>query len=544
MLRKPTGVHKREATVIFNPEDSQSSTAVQTLIRKKRVAAYARVSTELDAQQNSYEAQIEFYTNLINNEPEWEFAGIYADEGITGTSMKRRDEFNRMVDDAKHGKIDLILTKSVSRFSRNVVDALTVTRELRAAGVEVRFEKEGISSMDSNAEIVFTFMCSVAQEESRSISENVRWGKQRSMEQSRVSLPYGAFLGYEKGEDGLPKIVEEEAEIVRLIYRWYLEGKTFKGIADELTKRGYETPKHKKRWSVTTIRSILTNEKYKGDARLQKTYVVDFLTKEKRVNKGERKQWYIRDSHDAIISPETFELVQQEIGRRAGQRGKFFDSPFTRKVVCGDCGAYYGHRVWHSNTRYRRNIWLCNEKYANGKPCSPPRVTDDELEQGFLIAINRLICNDKSKYIDGFRKDMLPLVADEHPLLIQREALGNEIHEIKTQLENLIQENATHLQDQAEYTRRFNELSAEMEAKEAKATSLDEQISALRTHRKSIDLFLLTLEKEGELVTTFSVPAWHALTDYAEVMADRSIIFHWRNGNSTSVTMEEIEHRL
>jgi len=545
MLRKPTRAHKREATVIFNPEVTNSSTAPAiALSRKKRVAAYARVSTEQDAQQNSYEAQIEFYTNFIRNEPDWDFVGIYADEGITGTSMKHREEFNRMVDDAMHGKIDLILTKSVSRFSRNTVDALTVTRNLRNAGVEVRFEKENLSSMDPNAEMVFTFMCSIAQEESRSISENVRWGKQRSMEQSKITLPYGSFLGYEKGEDGLPKIVEEEAKTVRLIYKWYLDGMTFSAIADELTARGIETPKHKKRWSISTVRSILTNEKYKGDAKLQKTYVVDFLTKKTRVNNGERKQWYIRDSHDAIISPDTFELVQREISRRAGKKGKYYDSPFTLKVICGDCGAYYGHRVWHSNTRYRRNIWLCNDKYAHGTPCRPPRVTDDELKQGFLIAVNRLIGDDKTKHIDAFIDELIPLAGDIHPMIAKKESLENEVHDLRLRLESLIRDNATRLRNQKGYTRKFNELTRILEGKEAEIAALEEQISTLRIQKQNMILFLEGLQNDGEVITSFSTHTWHALVDYAKVMADRTIEFHWRNGNSTTVSMDEIKRRL
>lgn len=270
--------HKRQMITIFDPEQPKSSTA-QNRLGCKRVAAYARVSTELDSQQNSYEAQIDYYTTHIQSRPDWEFVAVYSDEGITGTSYKKRDGFNRMVRDAMDGKIDLILTKSISRFARNTVDALTITRQLKSAGIEVFFEKENISSMDSQAELVFTIMSSIAQEESRSISENVRWGLKRSMEAGKVSLPWKHFLGFERGPDGLPKIVESEAAIVRIIYHNYLDGATLQGIAKSLTKQGIKAPCGGQKWSPETIRNILTNEKYMGDAILQKTYTVDFLSK-------------------------------------------------------------------------------------------------------------------------------------------------------------------------------------------------------------------------------------------------------------------------
>lgn len=546
MLKEPTRAHKREAVVVFNPEnDVGNGSTVATMIRKKRVAAYARVSTEQDAQQNSYEAQIEFYTGYIQSKPEWEYVGIYADEGITGTNLKHRDGFNRMVDDALKGKIDLILTKSISRFSRNTVDALTITRQLRAAGVAVYFEKENINSMDPNAEMIFTILCTTAQEESRSISENVRWGIQRSMENGKISLSYSTFLGYEKGEDGLPRIVEEEAEIIRFIYQRYLEGRNFSEIAVELTDRGVKTPSGRsKKWYATTVRSILMNEKYKGDARLQKTYTVDYLTKEVRVNQGERKQWYIHDSHDAIISPETFELVQQEIKQRTSRKGKHFDSPFTGKVVCGDCGAYYGHRVWHSNTCHRRNIWLCNKKYDNGSTCRPPHVTDDQLEQAFLIAANQLI-NDRAGYIDDYEAEILPFAINIAPMVQQMEILKAEMVTLNDEVERLIHNNATRPQNQVDCVRRFDELTQTLERKEAEVTELEKQISELQARKEQIHMFLETLKQsDDDLITTFREPTWHAFVDHATVMADKTIQFQMRNGSTITVSLEDVKRRV
>lgn len=226
--------------------------------RKLRVAAYARVSTEQEEQQNSYEAQVNYYTHYIETHDEWEFAGVFADDGISGTNTKRRDGFNRMMEAAMNGEIDLILTKSISRFARNTVDTLQAIRELKAKGVEVRFEKERIHTFDPKCEVMLTIMSSLAQEESRSISENVRWGRQHSMQSGKVSVAYKHFLGYRKGADGKPEIVEEEAQIVRRIYKMFLDGKTIRYIADVLTEDRIPTPAGKQKWSVSTVKSILS----------------------------------------------------------------------------------------------------------------------------------------------------------------------------------------------------------------------------------------------------------------------------------------------
>ena len=332
-------VHKIESTA------SLFSVAPNTPQQKRRVAAYARVSTDSDEQLSSYEAQVDFYTRHIKSNPEWEFVAVYTDEGVTGTNTKKREGFNRMVEDALAGKIDLILTKSISRFARNTVDTLTTIRSLKEKGIEVYFEKENIYTLDAKGEVMLTIMSSLAQEESRSISENVIWGKRRSMEEGKVSLAYSRFLGYEKGPDGILQIVEEEAKIIRKIYSLFLEGRTVRSIADQLTSEGIRTPAGKTQWSVSTIMSILQNEKYKGDALLQKTYTVDFLSKTVKKNNGEITQYYIQNSHPAVIDPDTFELVQNEIKRRRPNRRHLHrSSPFTAKIICGECGAYYGDR--------------------------------------------------------------------------------------------------------------------------------------------------------------------------------------------------------
>lgn len=352
---------------------------------KKRVAAYARVSTEQDEQQSSYEAQVDFYTRHIQSNPDWEFVGVFADRGITGTNTKNRESFNRMIDLALNGGIDIILTKSISRFARNTVDTLQTVRELKAVGVEVRFEKENLHTFDPKCEMMLTIMSSLAQEESRSISENVRWGKQKSMRDGKVNLAYSHFLGYKKGADGRPEIVEEEAIIVRKIYDLFLSGKTINEIASILTEMGIPTPAGKAKWSVSTVRSILCNEKYKGEALLQKTFTVDYLTKEVRKNNGEVPSVRVRNSHEAIIEPEVFDKVQELLAESSKRRAKVRTKhPFAGKIICGDCGEFYGHKVWRlRSTGERYNVWYCNHKYDGDELCDSPRLRETEIKAAF-----------------------------------------------------------------------------------------------------------------------------------------------------------------
>ncbi|MBR3017276.1 MAG: recombinase family protein [Clostridia bacterium] len=541
-LKMPATEHKRQTTVVFDPEQAEKREYNTAVTRKKRVAAYARVSTEQDAQQNSYEAQISFYTDYIKSKPDWEFVKVYADEGISGTSYKKRDGFNRMVKDAEDGKIDLILTKSISRFARNTVDSLTITRKLKSVGVEVYFEKENISSMDAQAELIFTIMSSVAQEESRSISENVRWGKQRSMEAGKVYLPYSSFLGYTKGEDGLPRIVEEEAQIVRSIYTMFLGGMSLNSIADKLNTEGIKTPSGKKacRWTKDGIRRILTNEKYRGDARLQKTYTVDFLTKEVRVNHGERKQWYVHDSHDAIVSPETFDLAQKELARRTGRKGRFYDSPFTGKIICGDCNGFYGHRVWHSNEPCRKNIWLCNDKYDGNTVCRPPKVTEEEIMAGFLKAVNECFGKDYLSYCSDYETQFLPLIGETKQLDDRLSALTVQINDLASQIERLIDDNAKNVQNQNEYSERFNQLSLAMEDKKASIKAVEKQISDTLARRENVRIFLQGMREAKSLLTQFDIRTWHALIDYVKVMPDKTLVYHFRNDVDQIVMLDDV----
>lgn len=308
----------KRITVI--PARKQESSENIRQMSKRRVAAYARVSTCKEYQKMSYRSQIEYYTAYIEKRSDWEFVKVYADEGVTGTSMRRRTEFLQMVEDAIDGKIDLIVTKSVSRFARNTVDSLTTIRKLKEHGVECYFEKENIWTFDTKGELLITIMSSLAQEESRNISENTRWGMRKAFQDGKVFVPFKHFLGYDRGENGELRVNPEQAETVRLIYQLFLEGGTFYGIAAELTKRKIPTPYGHAVWNRKTVKNILKNEKYRGDALLQKRYSKDFLDREMRVNKGEVPQYYIVGNHEAIIEPYVFEKVQIELKHREEKR--------------------------------------------------------------------------------------------------------------------------------------------------------------------------------------------------------------------------------
>lgn len=510
--------------------------------QKKRVAAYARVSTDSDEQLSSYEAQVAFYTQHIKSNPEWEFVNVYTDEGISGTNTRKREGFNRMVEDALNGNIDLILTKSISRFARNTVDTLTTIRKLKEKKVEVYFEKENIYTLDAKGEVMLTIMSSLAQEESRSISENVTWGKRKSMADGKFSLAYKNFLGYEKGEDGFPKIVEEEAKIVRQIYSWFLEGRTIRTIADSLTQQGIPTPRRRTKWSVSTITSILTNEKYKGDALLQKTYTADYLTKSVKKNHGEVPQYYIEDSHPAIIDPETFELVQNEIKRRRPHRHQLHrNSPFTAKIICSDCGGFYGRKVWHSNSKYKKLIWRCNHKYEQNPGCSTPNLTEEEIKAAFIKAFNQVL-GEKQQHIKRFEA-LLPILADTSKLDGQLQAAQAEHSRLMNDLRLFMDENTLHVQDQVEYNRKFTEKSQLCEAKEAEIGNLEKQLLEQSGRKELIKRCLEEIQKCGEILTKFDVNLWNSMVESVTISRNKTFGFLFRDGTRIAVRLTKESDR-
>ena len=417
--------------------------------------SYARVSTDHDDQFSSYEAQIDYYTNYIKGRDDWEYVNVYTDEGITGTSTKRREGFKQMISDALDGKIDLIVTKSVSRFARNTVDSLTTIRQFKEAGVEVYFEKENIWTFDGKGELLLTIMSSLAQEESRSISENCTWGQRKRFADGKVTVPFQRFLGYDRGPDGNLVVNPEQAVIVKSIYSMFLQGMSYHGIAKKLTADGIPTPGGKEKWSISTVKSILSNEKYKGDALLQKSYTVDFLTKKTKVNEGEIPQYYVEDNHEAIIDPEVFDMVQREMTKRG--RGKKYHSSvhsFSSKIRCGECGSWYGSKVWHSNSQYRKTIWQCNHKFDGDCRCQTPHLTDEEIQLHFLSAANKLLATKAAVIANG--REMQALLFDTTELEAEQAQLLEETQVVSDIVQQAIQENAHTALNQTEYQKRYD----------------------------------------------------------------------------------------
>lgn len=360
-----------------------------------------------------------------------------------------------MIADALSGKIDLIITKSVSRFARNTVDSLSAIRKLKDHGTEVYFEKEGIWTFDSKGEMLITIMSSLAQEESRSISENVTWGQHKRFADGKVTMPYGQFLGYRKGKDGKPEIDPAEAETVRSIYRMFVDGKTVNAIAKTLTEKGVPTPRGKKVWRDTTVESILTNEKYKGDAILQKSFTVDFLSKKMKKNEGEVPQYVVTDSHPAIIDRNEWEYVQAEMAKRKAKgRHQNSLSPFSAKIYCGECGELYGSKVWHSTDKYRRVVWRCNGKYGRQTGCSTPHLSEKEIETLFMRATSKL--HDQRTALIADCEAVMTMLADNTDVEIEWKRIETEQKTVEALVDALIRENAAKPMDQDDYNARYD----------------------------------------------------------------------------------------
>jgi len=530
----------------------------QTATRKKRVAAYARVSTDLAEQLNSYEAQVDFYTNHIKSNADWEFVAVYCDEGISATNTKKRDGFNRMVADALAGKIDMIITKSVSRFARNTVDSLQTIRDLKAAGVEVFFEKENIRTFDGKGELLLTIMSSLAQEESRSISENVTWGKRKSMQDGKVSLPYKRFLGYEKGSDGKPQIVESEAKTVRRIYDLFLAGSTYREIGAGLTADGIPTPGGKTVWSMTSVRSILQNEKYAGNAILQKKYTVDFLSKKQKINQGEMPQYYVENSHPGIVSRSAFELVQDEIRRRK-QFGKQISGSglFSGRIICGECadtlrrawekcptGTFrsplYGPKVWNSGSKYRSVVWRCNNRYRQkgAVNCRTPHLSEVDIQVAFTRAWAALLA-DKGRYIAEYEAEINSLSGFAE-LENQTVILAAECAEAAGLVEDCIAANAANALDQDAYQKRYDGLVAKYDFAKNRLDALNREKLERVARRERIGRFLGVLRGVENLPSGFDEGLWRETVEAVIIHSLGEINIKFFSGTEIWVSVENV----
>ena len=386
---------------------------------KLRVAAYCRVSTDTEEQATSYEAQIAHYTEYIQKNPEWEFAGVYADDGISGTNTKKRSEFNRMIEDCEAGNIDMIITKSISRFARNTLDCLKYIRQLKEKNIPVFFEKESINTMDAKGEVLITIMASLAQQESQSLSQNVKLGLQFRYQNGQVQVNHNHFLGYTKDENGNLIIDPDQAEVVKRIYREYLEGYSMDKIAKGLEADEILTGAGKTRWWSSTINKILRNEKYIGDALLQKTYTTDFLSKTRVKNNGIVPQYYVEGNHEAIIPKDIFLRVQDELVRRrvvktsanGKKRSYSCNHCFAQIVICGDCGEMF-RRIHWNNRGCKSVVWRCISRLeSTGLECHARTVNETVLENMVVQTINTLL-GDKSTFQAQLQQNIAKVIRD------------------------------------------------------------------------------------------------------------------------------------
>jgi len=347
---------------IIEPTKSDHFDMENGTVNKLKVCAYARVSTDLEDQKNSYDAQLKEFGERIKRNEKWEFVRLYSDQGVSGTSINHRIGFQQMIDDAMNGKIDLILTKSISRFARNTVDCLSIVRQLRKKNVYIYFEKENITSSDEKADFVLTLFASFAQEESKSISENVKWGIRKRMNTGVVH--FNKFiLGYDIDKNGVVTVNKQQAEIVKSIFNLYLSGSSYREICNYLEEKNYKTPMGNNKWYVSTINNILENEKYSGDALLQKSYVEDFLTHKRKKNTGQLASILIENHHEPIITKETFLYVQSLIkaSKLKGTQNRLHYKPLAGSVFCGNCKRPMKKVTYHSGKTYSKDVLSCKK---------------------------------------------------------------------------------------------------------------------------------------------------------------------------------------
>ena len=513
-----------------------------------RVAAYCRVSTEMEEQQNSYQVQIDYYTDLINKKKEWTLAGIFADEGISGTQTKKRTEFNRMIRMCKRKKIDLVITKSISRFARNTVDCLEYVRQLKDLGIGVIFEKENINTLTMTSEFMIALYGSFAQAESESISKNVSLGVQMAFREGKARIQYRNLLGYRKGADDKPEIVPDEAETVKLIFKLFLDGLSTQKIADALITKERPNASGDLAWSSGMVRKILHNEKYVGDVLLQKTYTVDCITHKKAVNHGERTMYLVSDHHEPIIDRITYNLVQQELARRKSKRkatskgiteqGKYSSKyALTELLICGECGTPYRRAVW-TQTGEKRPVWRCVSRLEHGsKYCkSSPTIHEEPLHKAIVKAINeyydcredvaRILKNNVESVLSGLGQSEIQAI----------EKRLKEIDAARSDLISLITSGAC---EEDKLDSEFAKLYEEETQLSGKLLSLKAQCKVSADTKEKIDSTLAEIENEKFELKAFDDVLIRKLIECVKVMSKTELLIIFKGGYEVRAEIEK-----
>lgn len=545
MLMAQSDLQPQEKQIIIipaNPLVAQN----RTFPRQLRAAAYCRVSTDQEEQLTSYEAQVAYYTDKIMSNPEWTLAGIFADEGITGTSVKKRTNFLRMIRLCRKGKIDIILTKSISRFARNTVDCLNYIRELKELGIAVIFENENINTMKADTEIIITMLAGFAQAQSESISQNVRWGKRQAFKSGKVSFQYSRIYGYERGENNKPRVVPEQAAVVRRIFQSYLAGSSVPDIKRMLEAEGIAAAGGKPQWSVGALQYMLRNEKYCGDALLQKTFVENCISKKTRKNNGELPKYLVQNHHEAIIDRTLFEKVQAEIARRAGKRkvsdktSKTGQSKYsgryalTELLICGNCGTPYKRVTWSKRGK-KKIVWRCISRLDYGtKYCkSSPTVDEERLQAAVLKAINTMMSN-RERLIGILKTNLEITLSEKSSGATNPYAIENRIRELQDSMMELVAV-AAKAGNAESYEDKFREISEEIKSLQKTLEQYQAEQNGPDELARQIDDICKALEDAPFEITEYSNNIVRQFIDTIKVVNEDKLLFIFKGG----ITIEQ-----
>lgn len=535
----------KKVTVI-NPVDPGQDEAA--LRQKQRVCAYCRVSTSQEEQLHSFAAQVSHYTEFINSRPDWEFAGIYADEGISGTSKDKRSEFLRLIRDCEAKRVDMVITKSISRFARNTADCIETVRHLKELGVAVFFEKENINTMSAESELVMTVLSSIAQEESSSISQNIRWGNQRRYSKGIAHKTYPPF-GYYYDEKNNLRIHEEQSGIIRRIFDEYVSGKGIAVIARELTAAGIKTPKGGDKWSVSTLREILTNEKYIGDVEMQKSFTADSVTYARKRNTGQMPRYYIHNHHEGIIPKEQFQLVGVLLDQRRREKGyneqdtdKYQNRyAFSGKIVCGECGCIFRRRVLFTNKSYRAVGWWCYTRIESLREgCSITYIRDVYIKAAFVNMFNKLYCN--------YERILVPLAADLRRLS-ERSSDDGSVADIDKQIKEITEQGQVLLKLQSKgylepalFTEQNNMLLTKLQNLKDRKKSISDTLLAKDIAVFETEEIIRLLKQRNSIIEEFEDTLFERMVDRIIVKSSIEIVFVLKNGlELTEYVGEEVD---
>lgn len=527
---------QRKVTVI--PADPQLT---EKDIRKKhlRVAPYCRVSTSSEEQIDSYNRQIEYYTEKINTQENWSMVDMFADPGITGTSTKKRKAFQKMIKACEKGKVDLIITKSVSRFCRNTLDGLDYVRRLKSMGVGIYFEKENVNTLYMDNEMILTFMMSQAQAESESLSKNVQWGHHKNFKDGKVYYHFAGFLGYRRGADDLPEIDPDEAEIVRRLFSRYLLGHSVAQIRKELMADGIKTARGKEKWGDQVIRGMLQNEKYVGDALLQKTYIADLFTRQAKKNNGELPKYYVHDCHPAIIDRLTFQRVQEEMARRASIKkvsstaktelskysGKY---ALTELMSCANCGSPYRRLSW-SRPDGKKIVWRCLNRVENGKKfCkTAPTLTECDVHAAIVAAMNEMF---NQRIMKTLLSDSITTAIAGMQGGMNVAVIDCRLSELREKQYHLIQLAAGAGANTTHYDQELNNVNTEFSRLLAKRTELEKAEMQIDTADSRAEQIISALDTMDSSVTAFDDVTVRQLIESVKVVSKDRLLVCFKDG--------------